>query len=132
MPPGAGYLPLVTPRNRLSLAAAAAAGMLLLACSSTTAPSGKRLPILLANDDTASVYLLSQTETSSPGTLVAAGAARTIQLVYDPGNPLGAEFEAVRAGKQLDRVYCFARFTAGTLAPEVRWDGARLSCRKWG
>ncbi|MDH5315078.1 MAG: hypothetical protein OEW44_01250 [Gemmatimonadota bacterium] len=106
----------------------------LLGCTSGSEnTSGKaKAQVTLLNADGQEVHILAQTETAGPATLLAPGASRVVRLDYTPGNPLGAPFEAVRGGQQLDRTYCYARYTEGVLAPGVLWDGSRLVCQRWG
>ena len=103
-----------------------------MACSTGTEAGGERTSVLLANDDSASVYLLSQTEVPGPSSQVQPGRTRTISLDYQPGNPLGAPFHAIRGAQRLDQVFCYARETGPAMAPEVRWNGSRLTCHHWG
>ena len=114
-----------------------AAGLLIagfLGCSpGTETSSGKaKAQVTLLNADGQEIHILSQTETVGPATLLAPGTSRVVRLDYTPGNPLGAPFEAYRGGQQLDRAYCYARYTEGALAPSVLWDGSRLICQRWG
>lgn len=113
------------------------AGLLLtafLGCTSGSENSGgkAKAQVTLLNADGKEIHILSQTETAGPATLLAPGTSRVVRLDYTPGNPLGAPFEAFRGGQQLDRTYCYARYTEGVLAPGVLWDGSRLVCQRWG
>lgn len=114
-----------------------AAGLLIagfLGCTSGSENSGgkARASVTLQNADGEEIHILSQTETAGPATLLAPGTSRVVRLDYTPGNPLGAPFTAFRGGQQLDRAYCYARYTEGNLAPGVLWDGSRLVCQRWG